>query len=101
MELDILKHFIDMDVEILVGGVWIDGHLMPIAKSVVVLRPIGEAIAFYGPASMKADVIQAIRQIKKTPAVNSQVTNPPANASKIKSGLENNPNAPGRFVVSK
>jgi hypothetical protein len=63
METDILKHFIGKDVEILVSGVWIEGHMQPIAKGIVTLIPIGEAGAFYGPAACKTDVIQAIRQV--------------------------------------
>lgn len=69
MEAEILKHFIGMNVEVLVGGVWIEGHLRPIVKSVCTLLPIGEAAAFYGPAAFKQDAIQAIRQIKKTAPV--------------------------------
>lgn len=65
METDILKHFIGKDVEVLVGGVWIEGHLQPIAKGVVTLVPTDETAVFYGPTAMKADVIQAIRQIKR------------------------------------
>lgn len=65
METDILKHFIGKDVEVLVGGVWIEGHLQPIAKGIVTLVPTDETAVFYGPTAMKADVIQAIRQIKK------------------------------------
>lgn len=63
METDVLKHFIGKDVEILVSGVWIEGHMQPIAKGIVTLLPIGEAGAFYGPAACKTDVIQAIRQV--------------------------------------
>jgi hypothetical protein len=66
MEAEILKHFIGMNVEVLVGGVWIEGHLRPIVKGVVTLLPIGEAASFYGPAALKQDTIQAIRQVRKT-----------------------------------
>lgn len=65
METDILKHFIGKDVEVLVSGVWIEGHMQPIAKGVVTLVPTDETAPFYGPTAMKTDVIQAIRQIKK------------------------------------
>lgn len=65
METDILKHFIGMNVEVLVSGVWIEGLLQPIAKGVVTLVPTDETAPFYGPAAMKAEVIQAIRQLKK------------------------------------
>lgn len=69
MDKEILKHFIGMNVEVLVGGVWIEGHLQPISKGILVLLPIGEAAAFYGPASLKEEMVQAIRQIRKTGAI--------------------------------
>ena len=65
MDKEILKHFIGQNVEVLVGGVWIEGHLQPISKGIIVLLPIGEASAFYGPTSMKEEAVQAIRQIRK------------------------------------
>lgn len=65
MELDILKNFVRHSVEVLVDGVWIEGLMMPIVKSVVVLMPNEEDQVFYGPASLKAESIQAIRQVKK------------------------------------
>lgn len=88
METDILKHFIGKDVEVLVSGVWIEGQLQPIAKGVVTLLPTPETAAFYGPSAMKADVIQAIRQVRRNtqaprePAVD---TNPPP---PVRSSLE-------------
>lgn len=66
METDILKHFIGKDVEILVSGVWIEGHMQPIAKGVVTLTPTAETAAFYGPTALKTDVIMAIRQVKRS-----------------------------------
>lgn len=69
MEAEILKHFIGMNVEVLVGGVWIEGHLRPIVKGVCTLLPIGDASAFYGPAAFKQEAIQAIRQVRKTGAI--------------------------------
>lgn len=63
METDVLKHFIGRDVEVLVSGVWIEGHMQPIAKGVVTLTPTAETAAFYGPTALKADVIRAIRQV--------------------------------------
>lgn len=54
-----------MNVEVLVSGVWIEGHLRPIVKGVVTLIPIGEAAEFYGPAAFKQEAIQAIRQVRK------------------------------------
>jgi hypothetical protein len=98
MELDILKHFIGMNVEVLVAGVWMEGHLKPIVKGVVVLQPIGEMTQFYGPSSMKADVIQAIRQVKKFP-VTPQPPTPP-DSTKIMSGFEQS-SPTKRFLVVK
>ena len=57
METDILKHFIGKNVEVLVSGVWIEGHMQPIAKGVVTLVPTEETAVFYGPCALKADVI--------------------------------------------
>jgi len=93
-----------MDVEVLVDGTWIDGHLLPIAKGVVVLQPISEAAAFYGPTSMKADVIQAIRQVKKPTfttdiPTNEQITETLAAPKPVRSSLEQN--TPGHFVIAK
>lgn len=63
METDILKHFIGKDVEVLVSGVWLEGHMQPIAKGVVTLVPFSDTRAFYGPTACKTEVIQAIRQV--------------------------------------
>lgn len=87
METDILKHFIGKDVEVLVSGVWVEGHMQPIAKGVVTLIPINEAAAFYGPTAMKTEVIQAIRQIKRSGQMVSdpvpEITQPPAVRSSL------------------
>ncbi len=64
METESLKHFIGKDVEVLVSGVWIEGHMQPIAKGIVTLTPVGEMGVFYGPTACKIEVIQAIRQVK-------------------------------------
>ncbi len=66
MDTDILKHYIGMDVEILVSGVWIEGRLQPIVKGVITLVPVAEAGVFYGPCACKTDVVQAIRQVKRS-----------------------------------
>src|SRR5574337_1652879 len=66
METDVLKHFIGKDVEILVAGVWIEGHLQPIAKGVITLLPFAETAVFYGPTACKVEVVQAIRQVKRS-----------------------------------
>lgn len=89
MELDTLKHFINKDVEVLVGGVWIEGHMTPIVKGIVTLLPVGVSKEFYGPAACHAEVIQAVRQVKLQPqtnqvSVNSNPNPPPA----VKSALE-------------
>jgi hypothetical protein len=83
MDADILKNFIKRDVEILVAGVWITGHLMPIVKNIVVLIPLGQEKEFYGPTSCKMEVIQAIREVRVQPQTNTaapvnQNPNPPA-----------------------
>lgn len=87
MELDILKHFIKHEVEVLVGGVWVEGTMMPIAKGVVVLLPLEGAKPFYGPTSMKADAIQAIRQIKHL-AGGVSFENPPPLDDNVKSSFD-------------
>ena len=98
MELKILKHFINKDVEILIGGVWIEGHLTPISEGLITLMPLPEASAFYGPAAMKAENVQCIRQVKREMA---QPINPmpaPENPSAPKSAFESA--HPGkRFVI--
>jgi hypothetical protein len=66
MDMDTIKPFINHDVEMLVGGTWIEGHLTPIVKGLILLYPIGEAKNFYGPCALKAEFIQAIRQVKKS-----------------------------------
>jgi len=87
MEGDVLKHFVNRDVEVLVGGVWIEGHLSPIVKGVVTLVPVGEAQQFYGPCAFKQDAIQAIRQVKRqaqpVPNVETQPTD-----NQVRSSLE-------------
>ena len=72
MEMEVLKAFVNHSVEVLVGGVWLEGRLAAIVKGVVTLMPLKEAAAFYGPASVKAENILAIRQIKMQEAVISQ-----------------------------
>ena len=103
MDINIIKPFIGLDVEVLCGttGVWIDGHLMPIAKSVIVLTPFDETKEFYGPCSMEIGAVQAIRQVKRN------TKQAPLQSDEIKnvgtrSALEQiSVNAPGRFVISK
>lgn len=99
MEAEILKHFIGMNVEVLVGGVWIEGNLRPIVKGVVTLLPIGDAAAFYGPAAFKQDAIVAIRQVRKTGPVEMPVEEirPPA---QVRSSLDEVP-AAQRFARKK
>lgn len=89
METDVLKHFIGKDVEVLVSGVWLEGHMQPIAKGIVTLTPIGEVGIFYGPTACKTEVIQAIRQIKKSGEKVAdpvpQINQPPAVRSSMES----------------
>jgi len=88
MESDILKNFIKQDVEILVGGVWIEGYLLPIVKNIVTLVPIGLAKEHYGPTACKMEVIQAIRQVRRPAQTNSAVPNDPSPPASVRSGFE-------------
>jgi hypothetical protein len=105
MDLDTLKNFTKRDVEVLVGGVWIEGHMTPIAKGVVVLLPIGEAKAFYGPTACKAEVIQAVREVRTPPNANtaSPVPSDPSAPAAVRSGFgaAQQSNHPGRKFVHK
>lgn len=97
MESDILKHFVNHDVEVLIAGVWIEGHMTPIVKGIVTLLPIAGAEAFYGPTACKTDVIQAIRQVIRESTVSAPVPEAPKN---IKSAFDSSPNG-NRFVIGK
>lgn len=103
MDLDTLKNFTKRDVEVLVGGVWIEGHMTPIAKGVVVLLPIGEAKSFYGPTACKAEVIQAVREVRTPPTTNvaSTVPSDPSAPAAVRSGFGAAPqnNHPGKKFV--
>jgi hypothetical protein len=90
MEADILKNFIKQDVEVLVGGVWIEGHLLPIVKNIVTLVPIGVAKEHYGPTACKMEVIQAIRQVRRPAQTNTAgtVPNDPNPPAPVRSGFE-------------
>lgn len=103
MDKDILKNFVKHDVEILVGGVWIEGHLQPIVNGQIVLLPIGESAAFYGPCAMKMEVIQAIRQVKKDAAkANATAAATAQSPPPVKSSLDSTPGHVGqRFVIAK
>ena len=101
MESDILKSFIRMDVEVLVGGAWIRGNLSPIVKGIVVLTPLADEKDFYGIASLKSESIQAIRQVKQiSNAPSQQVQLPKISAPvDVKSGFE--ASTMPRFIVDK
>lgn len=71
MELDVLKNFVKHEVEVLVAGVWITGVMTPIVKGVVTLLPAGQEKEFYGPTAVHAEVIQAVRQVRKQPTTNA------------------------------
>lgn len=90
MDIETIKPFINHDVEVLVAGVWIEGHLVPIVKGVIVIHPLEDAAAFYGPTAMKIEVIQAIRQVKKGTQQEVPFTDPTASgeASPVRSGLD-------------
>lgn len=99
MELDTLKHFVNKDVEILIGGVWIGGHMTPIVKGLITLIPFPEDSALHGPAALKAENVQCIRQVKRD-AVQANVQQAVAAQSPVpvKSSFESA--HPGnRFVV--
>lgn len=65
MEPAVLVNFVKREVEILVGGVWISGYMTPIVKSVITLLPVGADKEFYGPTALKAEAVQAIREVRK------------------------------------
>jgi len=96
MESDILKHFVNHDVEVLISGVWVEGHMQPIAKGIVVLLPIAGAEVFYGPTSCKTEVIQAIRVVKREKT--NQPVIPPETPISVKSSFDG---LPGKYVVLK
>lgn len=100
MENDIIKHFVNKDVEILVAGTWIEGHMTPIVKGVVTLLPLKDAAEFYGPTACNVEVIQAIRQVKKaTTTANPPVTPP---QGPVRSSFDQVPhNLSGARFVSK
>lgn len=87
MELDVLKNFVNRDVEVLVGGVWIEGHMTPIVKGVITLLPLGDTAQFYGPTALKAEVVQAVRQVKKQ-GQTPQVAPAPETPGPVRSSLE-------------
>lgn len=97
MELDTLKHFVNKDVEMLVAGVWLEGHLMPIVKGIITLMPFTDQAAFYGPCALKHDVVQAIRLVRQRQA-SVPVTETPPN-QQVRSSLESV--TPGMRFVSK
>lgn len=105
MEADILKNFIKRDVEILVGGVWIEGHLLPIVKNIVTLLPIGLAKEHYGPTACKMEVIQAIREVRRQASTNiaSSVPHNPSLPPPVNSGFgqPQQPVHPGMKYVHK
>lgn len=87
MEVEVIKPFINHDVEVLVGGVWIEGTLAPIVKGVVNLLPIGDAKGFYGPAAFKLESVVAIRQLKRN-GPELDVVKPPFTPDVIRSSQE-------------
>lgn len=89
MEIDVIKHFINKTVEVLVAGVWIEGYMVPIVKGVITLMPIGANKEFYGPAAFKTESVQAIRQVKTPPEV---IIPPeiPVTDNNIRSSLDQN-----------
>jgi hypothetical protein len=93
---DQIKLFVNHNVEVLVGGVWIEGHMTPIVKDQVTLLAIGEAAAFYGPTALKLESIVAIRQVKK---VAPQPHVDEVKEKAIKSSLDKQ--TVGKFVIAR
>ena len=87
METNIIKHFVGKNVEVMVRGTWVEGFLQPIANGIVILLPIGTAKQFYGPAHMKMDIIDAIREVKTQLKADPVIGGPP-DPVKIKSVFE-------------
>lgn len=98
MDISIIKPFVNRDVEVLVGGVWIEGHMTPIAKGIITLLPIGGAENFYGPCACTPEVIQAIRLVKSE--ARAAAATPQTDPTKIRSSLDNSPGN-FNFVVVK
>lgn len=90
MEAAILGNFVKRDVEILVAGVWLAGHMLPIVKGVVTLVPIGVEKEFYGPTAVKSEVIQAVREVRKQPQANTapSVPSDPSPPPPVRSAFE-------------
>lgn len=104
MEAATLGNFVKRDVEILVAGVWIAGHMLPIVKGVVTLVPIGVEKEFYGPTAVKAEVVQAIREVRKQPQANTASTVPsdPSAPPPVRSAFDGNQQGhPGMKYVHK
>lgn len=102
MDTKVLKNFINHDVELLVGGVWIKGHMTPIVEGTVTLLPIGEDKVSYGPTACKAEVIQAARQLRtQQPNASSPVPTNPNPPPPVHSAFAPHPNAghPGNKYV--
>jgi hypothetical protein len=98
MESETLRHFIGKDVEILVAGVWVEGHMTPIVKGVITLLPFADTAEFYGPTALKMEVVQAIRQVKRQKQVDTFVQ--PSTDGSVRSSLEQVSPAQ-RFMVKK
>lgn len=99
METDVLKHFIGKDVEILVGGAWVDGHMQPIVKGVITLIPFKDVAPFYGPTALKAEAVQAIRQVIRSGVkLADPVPQTTAGGVPIRSSLDQVQNSGNKFV---
>lgn len=86
MELDVLKHFVNRNVEVLVAGVWIEGHMQPIVKSVITLLPFPDTASFYGATAVKAENVQAVREVKRTHNTSTADTVP--EVTEVRSSLD-------------
>lgn len=88
METKHLKHFINRDVEILVAGAWVEGHMQPIVEGLITLIPFPDTASHYGPTALKADLVQAIREVKRGGRVMAEPTTVPTNVGTIRSSLD-------------
>ena len=102
MELKVLKNFVKREVEILVGGVWVTGTLLPIVESVITLIPMGTEALHYGPTALKAEMVQAIREVRKQPTDNAVAPTPTGAPAPVQSSFNSVPqggNHPGNKFV--
>jgi hypothetical protein len=102
MDLSVLAPFVKMEVEILVAGVWIPGIMTPIVKGVITLLPTEETKLGYGPTAVKAEVVQAIRQVRRSGQPVASTAMPSVGSSvPVRSGFDSTGSVPGQNSGSK